>query len=368
MKLSKTFATGLVAAALTAGAFSAQAEPVKVGFIYVGPIGDLGWTYRHDQGRLAIEEALGDGVVTTYKENVEEGAAAVDAITDMAEAGQDIIFTTSFGYMDPTNQVAANYPNVKFEHATGFKRETDNVSTFSARFYEGRVVQGLIAAKMTKTNKIGYIGSFPIPEVIRGINAFTTELKKHNPDAEVEIIWAFSWFDPAKEAAAAQTLIDNGADIIVQHTDSPAAMQVAEARGVKAFGQASDMSRFGPNAHLVSIVDNWDTYYVDRVKAVVDGTWSSGDTWWGLTKDGMGGEQGMVQLASYGNMPDDLMAEAKALEASLASGERHALPCPINNQAGELVKDCADGAAHLSDLTLVTMNFYVEGVTGNIPQ
>ncbi len=368
MKLMKTLTAGLLGTAMAAVTLAAQAEPTKVGFIYVGPVGDLGWTYRHDQARLAIEEAFGDDVVTTYKENVEEGATAVDAITDMAEAGQDIIFTTSFGYMDPTNQVAGNYPNVKFEHATGFKREHDNVSTFSARFYEGRVIQGLIAAKTTKSNKIGYIASFPIPEVIRGINAFTTELKKHNPAAEVEIIWAFSWFDPAKEAAAAQTLIDNGADIIVQHTDSPAAMQVAEARGVKAFGQASDMSRFGPNAHLVSIVDSWDSYYVDRVQAVMDGSWSSSDTWWGLTKDGMGGGQGMVKLASYGNMPDALMAEAKALEASLASGARHAMPCPINDQAGNLVKDCAEGAEHLSDLTLVTMDFYVEGVTGNIPQ
>lgn len=361
-----SLAAGIMA--LTASAAQAD-DPLKVGFIYVGPIGDLGWTYRHDVGRLAIEEALGDQVVTTYQENVEEGPAAVDAITDMAEAGNDLIFTTSFGYMDPTNQVAANFPDVKFEHATGFKREHDNVSTFSARFYEGRVVQGLIAAKTTKTNKIGYIASFPIPEVVRGINAFVTEMKKHNPEAEVEIKWVFTWFDPKKEADAANALIDAGADVIVQHTDSPAAMQVAEARGVKAFGQASDMSRFGPTAHLVSIVDDWDSYYVDRAKAVLDGTWTQQDSWWGKSKAGDGAETGMVVMGSYGNMPEELIAEAKALEKSIASGERHSFPCPIYKQDGSLAEDCAAGKPHLQDFpALVTMDYYVQGVTGSIPQ
>ena len=346
----------------------AQADTTKVGFIYVGPVGDLGWTYRHDIGRLAIEEEFGDKVETTFIENVPEGAEAVKQITQLAETGHDIIFTTSFGFMDPTNEVAKQYPDVKFEHATGFKRESDNVSTFSARFYEGRVVQGLLAAKMTKTNKIGYIASFPIPEVVRGINAFQMELAKHNPDAKVDVKWVFTWFDPAKEAEAAQAFIDAGADIIVQHTDSPAAMAIAEKTpGVYAFGQASNMSRFGETSHLVSIVDNWDSYYVDRVGAVIDGSWSQTDTWWGLSKDGAGNGVGMVEMASYGNLPAELMEEAKALEESLRSGERHAFPCPVLKQDGSEAEDCANGGKHLADFpTLVSMDWYVKGIEGSL--
>lgn len=368
---SKLAALALSAAALP---FSAHADdPVKVGFIYVGPVEDLGWTFRHDEGRKAIEAAYGAQVETTYIENVPEGPGAVDALTDLAETGHDLIFATSFGFMDSVNEVAAQYPDVAFEHATGFMRESDNVATFSARFYEGRVVQGLLAANLTETNKIGYIASFPIPEVIRGINAFMLEAQKHNPDIEVEIIWNFSWFDPAKEAAAANTLIDNGADIIVQHTDSPAAMQIAEARGVRAFGQASDMSRFGPTAHLVSIVDDWDSYYVDTVGQVIDGTWTGGasaDTWWGLTKDGMGGDVGMVVLGSYNeNIPADLLADAKALEMALANGDRHAFPCEGLFMAdGSVPEDCAAGADHLADFpALVTMDWYIQGVDAEIP-
>jgi len=357
-------------AALGVSATAHTADATKVGFIYVGPIGDLGWTYRHDVGRKAIEKEFGDKVETTYIENVPEGAEAVKAITQLAETGHDIIFTTSFGFMDPTNEVAKQYPDVKFEHATGFKRESDNVSTFSARFYEGRVVQGLLAAKMTKSNKIGYIASFPIPEVVRGINAFQMELAKHNPDAKVDVKWVFTWFDPAKEAEAAQAFIDAGADIIVQHTDSPAAMAIAEkSDGIYAFGQASNMQRFGASSHLVSIVDNWDSYYVDRVKAVIDGSWSQTDTWWGLSKDGQGNGVGMVEMAAYGNISDELMAEATALQESLRSGERHSFPCPVYQQDGELAKDCAEGKEHLQDFpTLVSMDWYVKGVEGSLPK
>ena len=364
----------LLATALAAisalGATAHSADAIKVGFIYVGPIGDLGWTYRHDIGRLAIEEEFGDQVETTYIENVPEGAEAVKAITQLAETGHDIIFTTSFGFMDPTNEVAKQYPDVKFEHATGFKRESDNVSTFSARFYEGRVVQGLLAAKMTKTNKIGYIASFPIPEVVRGINAFQMELAKHNPDAVVDVKWVFTWFDPAKEAEAAQAFIDAGADIIVQHTDSPAAMTIAEkTEGVYAFGQASNMSRFGASSHLMSIVDNWDSYYIDRVKAAIDGTWAQTDTWWGLSKDGQGNGVGMVELAAYGNIPEELKAEAEVMQEALRSGERHSFPCPVYQQNGELAQDCADGKEHLQDFpTLVSMDWYVKGIEGSLPK
>lgn len=372
MQKQLTALTAALAASVMATGVALAEDVTKVGFVYVGPVEDLGWTYRHDVGRLAVEAAHGDKVETTYLESVPEGPAAVDALTDLAETGHDIIFTTSFGYMDATNEVAAKYPDVAFEHATGFIRNTDNVATYSARFYEGRVVQGLIAANMTETNKIGYIASFPIPEVIRGINAFMLEAQKHNPEIEVEIVWVFSWFDPAKEAQAAAALIDGGADIIVQHTDSPAAMQIAQARGVYAFGQASDMSRFGPDAHLVSIVDDWDSYYVDRVGEVIDGTWSGGDTWWGLTKDGMGGEVGMVVLGSYNEavLGADLLAKAKALEAALANGDRHAFPCEgLLKQDGTQPEECANGAEHLVDFpSLITKDWYIAGIDAQIPQ
>jgi len=361
----------LASLALTIATASAAFAETKVGFIYVGPIGDLGWTYRHDVGRLAVEEAYGPDVSTTYLEMVPEGPEAVEAITQLAETGHDIIFTTSFGYMDATNEVAANYPEVAFEHATGYVRDTDNMSTFSARFYEGRVVQGMIAANMTKTNKVGYIASFPIPEVVRGINAFMLEAQKHNPDIEVDIIWLYTWFDPAKEAGAAQALIDEGADIIVQHTDSPAPVQVAENSGVYAFGQASNMSAFGPNAHLVSIVDDWDTYYVDRVGQVMDGTWTGGDTWWGFTKDGKGGEVGMVALESYNvdAMGQTLVTEALMLEQALANGDRHAFPCEgLLKQDGSVPDECAAGAANLDDWpTLLSMDWYVQGIDASLP-
>ena len=365
---SAVAASLITAATLTSGV--AHADKTKVGFVYVGPIGDLGWTYRHDIGRLAIEKEFGDKVETTFLENVPEGAEAVKSITQLAETGHDIIFTTSFGFMDPTNEVAKEYPDVVFEHATGFKRDTDNVSTFSGRFYEGRVVQGLIAAKTTKTNKIGYIASFPIPEVVRGINAFQTELQKHNPDATVDVKWVFTWFDPAKEAEAAQAFVDAGADIIVQHTDSPAPMTIAEKNdGVYAFGQASNMSRFGANSHLVSIVDNWYSYYVDRVGALIDGKWGQSDTWWGFSKDGQGNGVGMVEMVDYGNMSDELKAEAMALQESLRSGERHAFECPVYKQDGELAEDCSNGEKHLKDFpTLVSMDWYVKGIEGSLPK
>jgi len=241
----------------------------KVGFVYVGPIGDHGWSYQHNQGRLAVEKAL--DIKTSYVESVKEGADAERVIRQMAADGNDVIFTTSFGYMNPTNKVAKKFPKVKFEHATGYKR-AENVSTYSARFYEGRAILGTIAGKMTKSNIIGYVASFPIPEVIRGINAMAIAARKVNPEIKIKVVWVNTWFDPGKEGDAAKALIDQGADIITQHTDSPAPLQVAEKRGVYGFGQASDMKSFAPKAQLTSIIDNWDAYYIERVKAVMDGT------------------------------------------------------------------------------------------------
>ena len=357
MRAVKTLVAGLALATGLAGTAMAE-DKTKVGFIYVGPVGDGGWTYEHNQGRLAVEEAFGDKVETIYQETVPEGADAERAITQMALSGADLIFTTSFGYMDPTIAVAEKFPNVKFEHATGYK-QADNVSVYSARFYEGRAVQGLIAGEMTKSNIIGYIASFPIPEVIRGINAAYASAKSVNPDVQFKIIWAYTWFDPAKEADAAKALIEQGADVILQHTDSTAPQAAAKDAGnVITFGQASDMSEYAPSPRVSSIIDNWGPYYVARTKAVMDGTWESVSTW-----DGIGA--GMVGIGEISDaVPADVKAAAEALRDSLASGEVHAFTGPLNKQDGSAW--LAEGET-ADDGTLAGMDFYVEGIEGAIP-
>lgn len=334
---------------------AATAE-TSVGFVYVGPVGDHGWSYQHDQARQAVEKEL--GVKTTFVESVAEGADAERVIRKLASSGNDLIFTTSFGYMNPTVKVAKRFKKVKFEHATGYKR-APNVSTYSARFYEGRAIMGAIAGKMTKTNVVGYIGSFPIPEVIRGIDSFTLALRKVNPQATVKVVWVNSWFDPGKEGDAAKTLIDQGVDIITQHTDSPAPLQVAEKRGVYAFGQASDMSAFAPKAQLTSIVDNWSNYYISRVKAVMDGSWKSTDTWDGI-------KSGMVEMAPYGDVvPQHVRDMAESIKASIVDGSFHPFQGPVKNQKGELVVKQGEV---ISDADLAKLNWYVEGVEGSIPK
>ena len=338
---------------------AAIAADVKVGFVYVGPIGDGGWTYEHDKGRLAVEKHFGDRVETIYQENVPEGADAERVMTTMAMQGADLIFTTSFGYMDPTINVAKKFPNVKFEHATGYKR-SDNVSTYSARFYEGRAIQGHIAGKMTKTNKVGYIASFPIPEVIRGINSAYIHAKKVNPNIEFNIIWAYTWFDPAKEADAAKALIDQGADVILQHTDSTAPQAAAkEAGNVITFGQASDMGEYAPMPRVSSIIDDWAPYYVARTQAVLDGSWESVDTW-----DGIG--PGMVGIGEISDaVPADVKAEALAMRDAIANGTYHPFTGPIKKQDGS---DWLGAGETSDDGTLLGMNFYVEGITAEVPQ
>lgn len=353
--IKSILAGAALALGLTTAAFAG--DVTKVGFVYVGPIGDFGWSYEHNEGRLAVEEAYGDKVETTFVESVPEGADAERVLTQMALSGHDIIFTTSFGYMDPTLAVAAKFPDVKFEHATGYKRDK-NVSTYSARFYQGRAVIGTIAGRMTKTNKIGYIASFPIPEVIRGINAAYIHAKKVNPDVEFKIVWVYTWFDPAKEADAATAMIEQGVDIIMQHTDSPAAMTIAEEKGILAFGQASDMKQFGPNARLSSIIDNWGPYYVARVGAVMDGTWESTDTWDGI-------KEGMVKIGEFSDkVPADVAAEAQALADSIAAGTYHPFTGPLNKQDGSVW--LADGEV-ADDGTLAGLDFYVEGIEGDVP-
>jgi simple sugar transport system substrate-binding protein len=342
-----------------AGAAAAQ-DPTKACFVYVGPIGDGGWTYQHHQGLLAVEAEFGDKVETAYQENVPEGADAERVLTQMALSGCDIIFTTSFGYMDATNAVAARFPNVKFEHATGYKREHPNVSTYNARFYEGRAIQGHIAGKMTQSDKIGYIASFPIPEVIMGINSYYLHAKKVNPDVQLSIVWAYTWFDPAKEADAAKALIEQGVDVIASHTDSTAPLaEAAKTPGVIGFGQASDMAEYKPSPRVTSIIDNWAPYYIKRVGAVIDGTWEQVDSWEGIAA-------GEVEIGEITDaIPAELKAEAEAMRDAIAAGTYHPFTGPINKQDGTVW--LAEGAV-APDGDLLGMNFYVEGITGDIPQ
>ncbi len=357
MKLKTLLTSAVVALGLATTGFAQ--DKTKVGFVYVGPVGDGGWTFTHDQGRKAVEAEFGDAVETVFVENVAEGPDAERVLTQMALDGADLIFTTSFGYMDATNNVAAKFPDVKFEHATGYKRLHPNVSTYSARFYEGRAVQGHIAGKMTESNIIGYIASFPIPEVIRGINSAYIHAKKANPDVEFRIVWVYTWFDPAKEADAAKALIEQGADVVLQHTDSTAPHAAAqEAGGVVTFGQASDMSQYAPFPRVSAILDLWGPYYVERTRAVKDGTWSSVDTWNGIGK-------GMVGIGEITDaVPAEVKAEALALKEALRSGEYHAFTGPINKQDGSAW--LADGEV-ADDGTLAGMTFYVEGIEGEIP-
>ncbi len=349
-------AAALILTAAVSGAALA-ADKLKVGFIYLGPIGDLGWTYQHELARQALVKEFGDEIETTYLENVPEGPDAERAIEQLVRAGNKLIFTTSFGYMDPTLKVAKKYPNVHFEHATGYKRDK-NLSTYSARWYQGRYIQGQIAAKMSKTGVLGYIGSFPIPEVISGINATMIGAQSINPNIKVKIIWANTWFDPGKEADAAKALLDQGADIIMQHTDSPAAMQVAAERGKFAFGQDSEMIKFGPKAQLTSILDTWAPYYIARVKAELDGAWKPENTWGGL-------ESKMFEMAPYTNMPDDVKKMAEDTQAAITAGKLHPFKCPVVAQDGKEVE--CKGGDHLDDSQILSMNFYVKGVDDKVP-
>ena len=348
------------AAALLLAASPAAAddhEPLKVGFVYVGPIGDHGWTYQHHEGLKAIEEAYGDKVETTYVESVSEGPDAERVIRQLASNGYGLIFTTSFGFMDPTAKVAKQFPDVKFEHATGYTR-ADNLATYSARFYEGRYIAGQIAGHLSESGKAGYVGSFPIPEVVRGVNAFLLGMRSVNPEATVSVVWVNSWFDPGREADAAKALIAQGADIITQHTDSPAPLQAAANAGILAFGQASDMHEFGKEAQLTSIVDNWAPYYVERVGAVLDGSWESQDTWDGI-------QPGMVQMTPYQNMPYAVAKQAKETEDLIRLGRLHPFAGPLKDRDG--TERVAEGEVP-DDGALATMDYFIEGVSGDLPK
>lgn len=339
-------------------ATSAQAQDaVKVGFVYVGPKNDGGWSQHHHEAALKMSEHFGDQIEFIYQESVPEGADAERVLTQMALTGADIIFTTSFGYMDQTEAVAKKFPAVKFEHATGYK-SGPNFANYSARFYEGRAVTGTIAGMMTETNKIGYLASFPIPEVIRGINSSYIHAKKVNPDVEIAVVWLNTWYDPAKEADATQALVQQGVDVVLAHTDSTAPLATLEKLGGYGFGQAADMAQYGPTPRLSSIIDDWAPYYIDRVQAVIDGTWETGSAWQGIA-------DGMVGIGEFSDaMPDDVKAAAQAMKDSIVDGSYHPFTGPLNKQDG--TPWLAEGEV-ASDGDLAGMSFYVEGVTGDLP-
>jgi basic membrane protein A len=355
MRKIVSIAAGLaLSLSLAAGAAAAK---TKACWIYVGPVGDHGWSYQHDQGRQAVEKEFGDEVETVFVENVSEGPDAERTIERLARDGCQIVFTTSFGFMEPTLKVAKKFPDVKFEHATGYKT-ADNVTTYNAKFHEGRYVIGQIAAKMSKTGTAGYIVSFPIPEVVSGINSFMLGAQSVNPDFKIKIVWVNTWYDPGKEADAAKVLFSQGADIIVQHTDSTAPLQVAEEQGKHGFGQASDMIKFAPKAQLTAIVDNWAPYYVRRVKAVADGSWKSQSSW-----DGMA--EGTVALAPFTNLPDDIAKMAAETAEKIKTGQLHPFTGPITRQDGSTV---GEAGKPLPDADILSMNWYVKGIDDKLPQ
>ena len=348
--------TATVALTAAGGAFAQ--DKFKACFVYVGSKTDGGWTQAHDIGRQQADEELGDAVETVYVENVPEGPDAERAIERFARSGCGIIFTTSFGFMDPTLAVAEKFPDVKFEHATGYKT-APNVTTYNSRFYEGRYIIGQIAGEVSETGVAGYIASFPIPEVVMGINSFLLGARSVNPDFKLKVVWVNTWFDAGKEADAAEALIDHGVDVITQHTDSTRPMQVAEERGIKAFGQAFDQIEAGPNAQMTAIEDTWGPYYVKQIKAAMDGTWEGGKSTWDGLKDGI------LSMAPYTNMPDDVKAQAEATEAAIISGELHPFTGPVNKQDGSVWLEEGEVS---DDGTLLGMNFYVEGVDDKLPQ
>jgi simple sugar transport system substrate-binding protein len=354
--LLSTLATATALSLTLVPVAMAQDAPVEACFVYVGSHTDGGWSQAHDIARLAVEEEYGDAVETRFIENVAE-ATSEGAIERMARSGCDIIFTTSFGFMDPTIAVAERFPDVLFEHATGYKT-APNVSVYNSRFYEGRYIQGVIAASISEAGVAGYIGSFPIPEVVQGINAFMLGAQSINPDFAVKVVWANSWYDPGAEADAAKVLMDQGVDIITQHTDSTAPMQEAAARGIKAFGQASDMIEAGPETQLTAIVDTWAPYYIERVGAVIDGTWETSDTWDGLV-------DGILTMAPYTNMPEEVAALAEETEEAIMAGDLVIFSGPITKQDG--TQWLAEGE-QADDGTLLGLNFYVEGVDDQLPQ
>jgi simple sugar transport system substrate-binding protein len=335
----------------------AKAQPLKIGFVYVSPIGDAGWTTQHNRGREQMQQALGDKVTTTFVEKVPEGADAERVIRDLASQGHELIFTTSFGFMNPTLKVAEEFPDVKFEHATGYKTAA-NVGTYNIRFYQGRYLAGIVAGRMTKSNTLGYVAAFPIPEVLQGINAFTLGARSVNPKAQVRVIWVNSWYDPGKERDAANALMGQGADVVTHHTDSSAVVAAAEEKGRMAIAYHSDMSRFGPKAQLAAVTHHWGEYYTKVAQSVLDGAWKA-DSVWGGMKDGM------IKIEAFNEaMPKALVDEVSARAAMISVGEFKPFSGPIRSNDG---REIAAAGVMLTDEQLGKMDFYVEGVVGKVP-
>ena len=346
------------ASAAPVAAAPAKAEPLKVAFAYVGPPGDGGWTFAHDNARKALEKELGDKIVTSFVEKVPEGADAERVFRDMVGQGNKLIFGTTFGYMEPMLKVAADAKDVKFEHATGYK-QAENMRTYDSRTYEGAYMAGVVAGGMTKTNTVGVVGSIPIPEVIRNINSFTLGAQSVNPKVKTKVVWVNEWFNPPKETEAAQSLINGGADVLMQNTDSPAVLQTAEKAGKYAFGWDSDMTAYGPKAHLGSAVINWAPYYIKATKEALDGTWKGGTAvWWGV-------KEGAIDFVSVSDkVPAEVKAKLDAAKAGLKDGSLAIWKGPITSADGKevLAKD-----AVADDKFLGGINFYVKGVEGKIP-
>ncbi len=356
VKRTQLAATLLAAAAMCFSSYG-LAEPLKVAFVYVGPIGPAGWTFSHDNGRKYVAEQLGDRVETTYVESVAEGADSERVIRQLAKSGHGLIFAISFGYMNPTLKVAKDFPDVVFEHVSGYKR-AKNVGTYFNRIYEARYLTGIVAGKMTKSNVAGYVASFPIPEVIRGINAFTLGMRSVNPQARVKVRWVSTWYDPGKERETAESLIAQGADVITQHTDSPGPINAAEAKGKYAIGFNSDMSVYGKTAHLTAAIQNWAPLYLQKTQAVLDGSWKSEDIWNGMA-------DGTVDISPLSKaVPADVVTLVNASKQAIIDGKLKPFTGPLKNQQGELKVPRGET---MSDADLLRFNWFVEGVEGQLP-
>lgn len=361
----KNLAATLVAACCFSFAVQAQtstptpvktAEPIKAGFVYVSPITEAGWTRQHDEGRKAVERALGDRVQTTFVADVAEGADAERVIRDLAQQGHHIIFTPSFGYMEPTLRVAKDFPNVKFESVTGFKT-APNVAASNARYYEGRYLAGIAAGRMSQTNVAGYVAGFPIPEVLQGINAFTLGMRSVNPQASVKVVWLNAWFDPPKEREAAMALFNQDVDVIAFHTGSTAVMAAAQERGKMAVAYHSDMRKIGPDAQIIAVTHQWGDYYTARVKAALAGQWQSGSVWGGV-------KDGMIRVGDFGpKVPQAVQDAILAKQQEVGSGKLLPFTGPITDNEGQLILPAGQT---LSDAQILNMNYLVQGVQGRI--
>ncbi|MDP9898049.1 BMP family ABC transporter substrate-binding protein [Variovorax ginsengisoli] len=345
------------APAPAAAAAPAPAAPLNIAFAYVGPVGDGGWSFAHDNGRKALEKEFGDKIKTTFVESVPESADAERVFRDFVGQGNKLIFGTTFGYMEPMLKVAADSKDVKFEHATGYKT-AENMRTYDSRTYEGAYMAGIIAGAMTKTNTLGVVGSVPIPEVLRNINSFTLGAQSVNPKITTKVVWVNEWFSPPKETEAATTLINGGADVLFQNTDSPAVLKTAQEKGKRAFGWDSDMTAYGPKAHLASAVINWGPYYIKTTQDALDGKWTTGQSWWGV-------KEGAIDIVSIADdVPADVKTKVETVKAGLKDGSFSIWKGPIVGQDG---KELVAAGAVADDKFLSGVNFYIKGVDGKVP-